>query len=264
MISILCVGDVVGKPGRTIVSRYLPTLQAEFDVDFTVLNIENSASGFGFTRAIYDEFLALNVQAMTSGNHVFAKREVMREFDTFDRLVRPINFSNELPGIGCRYFYVNHTKIAVINCIGRVFMAMHDCPFKAMDTALKDIEAEIILVDFHAEATSEKQAMGMYLKNRATLIYGTHTHVQTADARQLSEKTGFITDIGMCGAYDSVIGMDSTVSISKLIDQLPTRHLPVKTPSQFVIGGICIQFDTITNMIHAVTPIHRVYANEDN
>ena len=183
----------------------------------------------------------MNIDAFTTGNHVYAKREVIDKFDAYDRLTRPINLPKSHPGKGVRLFTKNGKKIAVLNLLGRVFMPqMPKCPFEAMDEALKDINADIVLVDFHAETTSEKQALGWYLNQRVSLVFGTHTHVQTNDARLLSNKTAYISDIGMCGAYDSVIGMDKDISIHKFIHQLPARHQPVKQPKKCVIGAIVL------------------------
>ncbi len=259
------MGDIVGHPGRNILQSKLIGIQDEYNVDFTIANIENSASGFGFNNKIYHEFLHMKMDAFTSGNHVYAKREVLDKFDIYDKLVRPINFPSSHPGKGVRIYEKNQKTIAVINVIGRVFMQqMPYCPFETMRNELKKIKADIIIVDFHAETTSEKQALGWFLKDKVTLLYGTHTHVQTNDFRKLSNKTAYISDIGMCGAYDSVIGMDRHISVQKFVDQLPSRHQPVKNPEQFVIGAVMIAVDKGTNTIDSIESIHRVYENERN
>lgn len=263
--NILCLGDIVGAPGRDILQRELEGVRNEYCIDFVIANIENSASGFGFSNKLYHEFIHMKMDAFTSGNHVYAKREVMDKFDIYDRLVRPVNFPDSHPGKGIRYFEKDGKRIALINLIGRVFMTqMPHCPFETMDKLLGEIEADIIIVDFHAETTSEKQALGWYLKDRVSLIFGTHTHVQTNDYRRISNKTAYISDIGMCGAYDSVIGMDTDISIHKFIHQLPGRHQPVKYPEQSIIGAVMIGVDPKTNHIKAIETLHRVYNNERN
>lgn len=262
--NILCLGDIVGQPGRSVLQRELNGIREEFDIDFTIANIENSASGFGFNNKLYHEFIHMKMDAFTSGNHVYAKREVLDKFDIYDRLVRPVNFPKSHPGKGLRYFEKDGKKIALVNLIGRVFMQqMPSCPFETMDELLNSIEADIIIVDFHAETTSEKQALGWYLKDRVSLVFGTHTHVQTNDARKLSNKTAYISDIGMCGAFDSVIGMDKDISISKFVDQLPSRHQPVKNPELLLIGAVMIAIDPEKNHVKSIETIHRVYNNEE-
>ncbi len=259
------MGDIVGQPGRHILQEELEGIREEFNINFTIANIENSAAGFGFSNKLYHEFIHMKMDAFTSGNHVYAKREVIEKFDIYDRLVRPVNFPKSHPGKGVRYFEKDGKTIALINLIGRVFMTqMPYCPFETMDEVLNDIDADIIIVDFHAETTSEKQALGWYLKDRVSLVFGTHTHVQTNDYRKLSNKTAYISDIGMCGAFDSVIGMDKTISIHKFLDQLPSRHQPVKSPEQFLIGAVMIAVEPKSNHIKSIETIHRVYDNEGN
>ncbi|MEK9726838.1 MAG: TIGR00282 family metallophosphoesterase [Candidatus Margulisiibacteriota bacterium] len=249
-LNILCLGDIVGASGMAAVEQELPDLVTERSVDFIVANIENSASGYGFNHRIYRQLKALNVDAFTTGNHVYAKREVMDRFNDYDQLLRPHNFPKAHPGTGVRVFQKNNHKIAVINLIGRVFMQQFsDCPFKTMDEVLAKLDADIIIVDFHAETTSEKQALGWYLKDKVTLFFGTHTHVQTNDARLLSSKTAYLSDLGMCGAYDSVIGMDMNVSIRKFITQLPDRHRPVNDATEAIMGGLFLSFNTDTRQV---------------
>lgn len=262
--NILCLGDIVGHPGRAILQKKLGDIVTEFDIDFIVANIENSAAGFGFNSKLYNEFILMNMDAFTSGNHVYSKREVMDKFCVFDRLVRPINFPDAHPGKGLRVFEKHGKRIAVINAIGRVFMPqLPHCPFEQMDVALNQLEADITILDFHAETTSEKQALGWYLNNRVTVMFGTHTHVQTSDARLLSKNTAYITDVGMCGAYDSVIGMDKDISVDKFITQLPARHQPVKQPNEYCIGALVARVNLSNNSVSSVQSIHRVYNETD-
>ena len=265
VFNILCLGDVVGQPGMDAIDQHLRHIVHTHRIDFTVLNIENAASGFGFNQRLYNRFQAMGVDAFTTGNHVYAKRDVMDRFDEFDCLVRPHNWPAEHPGTGVRVFRKHDQKVAVVNIIGRAFMMQpSDCPFRTMDAILRDLDASIILVDFHAETTSEKQALGWYLRDKVTAFYGTHTHVQTNDCRMLSNKTAYITDIGMCGAYDSVIGMDIGVSINKFLTQLPARHVPVKQPKQHVIGGMVVSVDVDHFHIVGLKALHLVTDCESN
>ena len=257
--NILCLGDIVGQAGCDVLQRELPTIIADNNADFVVANIENAASGFGFNNKVYKQLKKLNIDAFTSGNHVYAKREVMEQFSDFDCLVRPYNFPAGHPGTGIRTFSKNGKTISIINLIGRVFMQqLSSCPFNSIDHALKKVDADIIIVDFHAETTSEKQALGWYLKDRVSLFFGTHTHVQTNDCRLLSSKTAYLTDLGMCGAYNSVIGMDSSISIRKFRTQLPERHRPVKDPKEFIIGGLLMTVNTDNSTITHINAFNKV------
>ena len=239
-----------------MIRHCLPDVIEQENIDFVVANIENAAGGFGFTPAVYRQLIQCNIDAFTSGNHVYAKRDVMDDFDQFTCLVRPLNFPKQHPGVGVRVFNKNNHQIAVINLIGRVFMQqLVGCPFEAMDAVLTQIEADIIIVDFHAETTSEKQALGWYLADKVDIFFGTHTHVQTNDCRLISKKTGYITDLGMCGAYDSVIGMDKDISIQKFITQLPGRHCPVKSPQSLVMGGLIMKIDNQNTCIRAFNKV---------
>jgi metallophosphoesterase (TIGR00282 family) len=264
-LNILCLGDIVGQAGCDILYNQLPVLIDDYNADFVIANIENAASGFGFNQKVYQRLQELNVDAFTTGNHVYAKRDVLDNFESFDCLVRPHNLPHKHPGTGVRIFDAHGYRIAVINLIGRVFMSqLADCPFKTMDALLDGIEADIIIVDFHAETTSEKQALGWYLCDKVSLVYGTHTHVQTNDCRCLSPRTGYLTDLGMCGAYDSVIGMDKDISVRKFITQLPERHRPVKHPRQWVIGGLLLSVDMVQNKIDHIEAFNKVVHNEAN
>lgn len=255
----------MGQTGVNALEQELPELKHQYGIDFTIANIENAASGFGFNHRIYRQLKEMDIDAFTTGNHVYAKREVLDKFDDYDSLLRPHNFPDSHPGTGVRLFESNGKKIAVINLIGRVFMQQFsDCPFKTMDNILKKINADVIILDFHAETTSEKQALGWYLKDRVNLMFGTHTHVQTNDFRLLSPKTAYLSDIGMCGAYDSVIGMDMKVSIKKFITQLPDRHRPVKDPEKSIIGGVFISIDLTSGDISKFESFNKVVKNHAN
>lgn len=240
------VGDIVGAPGRRAVRENVPALRSGMNVDFVVANGENAAGGNGITREVAKELLSCGVDVLTMGNHVWNHKEAINYIAGEERLVRPVNYPPGSPGAGVRIFEHNAVKIAVINCSGRIFMASLDCPFRAMDQVLNGIEgkADIILVDFHAEATSEKVAMGWYLAGRVTAVCGTHTHVQTADERVLPGGTAYITDVGMTGPRDSVIGVKKELVLEKFITQMPRRFEVATGLYQF--NAVLIDIDTET------------------
>ena len=225
---ILFIGDIFGQPGRRIVKDVLPLLREELHPDLILANGENAAAGFGITPALVDELLDLGIAVLTSGNHIWDKKEIysyLREHPD-GRLLRPANYPAEAPGNGV---YVGKAQdgvgYAIINLQGRVFMPAIDCPFRKADSLLAGIpqDVKIRIVDIHAEATSEKQAMGWYLDGRVTAVLGTHTHVPTADDTVLPQGTAYLTDLGMTGPYESIIGMERQAVIQKILDQLPTR-----------------------------------------
>lgn len=227
-MKILFIGDIFGQPGRRIVKDTLPELRRELQPDLVLANAENSAAGFGITPPLVDELLDLDIAVLTSGNHIWDKKEILPWFreQVNGRLLRPANYPPDAPGSGV---FVGKTpagiSYAVINLQGRVFMPTIDCPFRKADELLHSIpeEAKIRIVDLHAEATSEKQALGWYLDGRVTAVLGTHTHVPTADEIVLPQGTAYITDVGMTGPYESIIGMERQSVIQKFLDQLPTR-----------------------------------------
>ena len=252
---LLMVGDVVGAPGRRAVRENIPALRTELGIDFVVANGENAAGGNGITREVARELFSYGVDALTMGNHVWNHREAYGYVDGEERLVRPANYPAGAPGAGMRLFAVGGVKIAVVNCSGRVFMAPLDCPFRAMDGILDELagRAHIILVDFHAEATSEKVAMGWYLDGRVTAVFGTHTHVQTADERLLPGGTAYITDVGMTGPRDSVIGVKKETVLEKFITQLPHRFEVAGGPYQF--NAVLVEADAESGRALAVERI---------
>ena len=226
MISILFIGDIVGRPGRGLVRRAVPALVTRHQIDLVIANVENSAAGFGVTPDIADDFLSWGVHVMTGGNHTWDKKEIFPYFAEQPRLLRPANMPDGTPGHG-RFLArtANGTPVAVINAMGRVFMTAIDDPFKVVLDEIEAVqdEARIIVVDFHAEATSEKVAMGWHLDGRATFVVGTHTHVQTADDRILPKGTAYLTDAGMTGPHDSVIGVERANIIQRFLTGLPQR-----------------------------------------
>ena len=226
-LKILFIGDIVGSPGRKIVHDRLADLLAQRQIDLCVANGENSASGFGITPRLADELFAAGIEVLTGGNHIWDRREILDYFPHQPRLLRPANFPNGLPGSG---LYVGRTKAAgipyaIMNLQGRTFMAPLDDPFRAADRLLSEIppDVKITLLDMHAEATSEKQAMGWYLDGRVSAVLGTHTHVPTADEQVLPRGTAYITDVGMTGPHDSVIGMEKKGILQRFLDTLPQK-----------------------------------------
>jgi metallophosphoesterase (TIGR00282 family) len=228
---ILFIGDIFGKPGRIIVKERLPGLVKDHSIDLIIANGENAAAGFGITPPLAEDLFELGIDVITTGNHVWDKREIVDYFESANgnphsparRLLRPANYTPGMPGAGMYQGRKSGTPYAVLNLQGRVFMAANDDPFRVADELLKEIAAKVVLVDIHAEATSEKMAMGWYLDGRATVVVGTHTHVPTADERILPGGTAFITDVGMTGPYDSVIGVKKELIVEKFLKNMPTR-----------------------------------------
>lgn len=226
MTTLLFIGDIVGRPGRDLVRRAVPALVARHQVDLVIANVENSAAGFGVTPDIADDLLAYGVNVMTGGNHTWDKKEILPYFAEQPRLLRPINMPAGTPGRGT---FVATTargvSVAVINAMGRVFMTAIDDPFRVVveEIAAVKSEAAIVFLDFHAEATSEKAAMGWHLDGQVAAVVGTHTHVQTADERILPRGTAYISDVGMTGPHDSVIGVERSAVIQRFLTGLPQR-----------------------------------------
>jgi 2',3'-cyclic-nucleotide 2'-phosphodiesterase len=232
---ILFVGDVIAKGGRRVLYNGIESLSAEYDIDLVVVNVENSAGGFGVTQPVAEEFFEHGADVLTTGNHVWDKRETLDFIDREPRLLRPHNYPPGTPGSGwCTVAARNGERVAVLNTMGRVFMHPDlDCPFRCADEALKTCpdDVKVILVDFHAEASSEKVAMGWYLDGRVAAVLGTHTHVPTADERILPGGTAYISDVGMTGCYNSVIGMKTEDSLGRFVTKLPQRLEPANGPA---------------------------------
>ena len=260
-MKILFVGDVVGRVGREAVAVLLPELRDRHAVDFTIANCENAAGGIGVTEKTGDELLALGIDALTSGNHVWDKREVYPFLDSCGRIVRPANYPHGVPGKGAVVLSSsNGHRVGVVNLQGRVFMQEIDCPFRVGARIVDEIRQEtpIVIVDVHAEATAEKLALGWHLAGRATAVLGTHTHIQTADERILGGSTAYITDVGMTGPTDSVIGIRKELSIARFLTQLPQRFAVAGGPAS--LCGVVIDVDEATGAARA---IERVAATHD-
>ena len=255
-MNILFIGDIIGRPGRELIRKGLPGLIAHHGVDLVIANAENAAAGFGVTKDIGDTLLEHGVHVMTSGNHIWAKKEVIEYIAAEPRLLRPANYPSGVPGRGS---YIARTgdgrDVGVINVMGRVFMTPIDDPFAVV---LREIEAmrhktRVIIVDFHAEATSEKVAMGWHLDGKVTMVIGTHTHVQTADERILPNGTAYMTDAGMTGPHDSIIGMEREPSLARFLRGMPTKYEPATGNGR--LNGAVVTADDKTGRATAITRI---------
>jgi len=232
-VKVLFIGDVCGRAGRRAVATLLPALVERHGIDFTIANGENAAGGIGITAKTADELLGLGIDVLTSGNHIWHNREIVSYVETSERLLRPANYPPGTPGRGARvYESASGERVGVLNLEGRVFMTDLDCPFRVGERELDSLgPADVVIVDIHAEASAEKQALGWHLAGRVSAVLGTHTHVQTADERILEGHTAYITDVGMTGPVDSVIGMKRESSIRRFLTQLPQRFEPAKGPA---------------------------------
>jgi len=225
-MNILVIGDIVGKVGFTKLKEELPRLREENEIDFVIANGENMAEGMGITEKNYRDLLALDVDVITMGNHTWAKKEIFK-FINEEHIIRPANYPKGVPGVGYRIFNCKNKKICVINLLGRAEInILTENPFLNVNNIINKIkeEVDIIVVDFHAEATAEKKAMGYYLDGKANIVFGTHTHIQTADEQVLPKGTAYITDIGMTGPKHSIIGMDIEASIKRFVTALPEKY----------------------------------------
>ena len=252
----MVLGDIVGRTGRRLVERLLPELRDRYRPGLIVANGENAAGGAGITPGLAEELFASGVHILTSGNHIWDKKEIVPYITREPRLIRPANYPKGTPGKGWVVTEgAGGIPIAVVNFSGRVFMRDLDCPFQGVDRLLPQLEeqARIILLDFHAEATSEKQALGWYLDGRVTAVFGTHTHVQTADERILPGGTAYITDIGMTGPAEGVIGVDREMVLQRFISQMPQRFKPAKGPGE--LNGIVIDVDEVTGQSRGIERI---------
>lgn len=262
MMKILFIGDIVGSPGRQMVTDYLPKLKEKYKPQITIVNGENAAAGKGITEKIYKQFLSLGVQVVTMGNHTWNKKEIIDFIDEAPYLIRPANFPESNPGKGIVYLQLNNQKIAVINLQGRTFLDPHDDPFQKADQLIEEAKKKtnIIFIDFHAEATSEKQAFAWYVDGRVSAVVGTHTHTQTADERILPNGTAYITDAGMTGPYDSILGVEKDAVINRFLTNMPVRF-EVETKGRNQLNGCLITIDEQTGKS---TKIERIIINDDH
>ncbi len=256
---ILFLGDLVGRSGRTAVCRELPQLKRRYGAEFAIVNGENAAGGFGITEPICQELVDAGADVITTGNHIWDQREALVFIDRQPRLLRPANFPPGTPGRGCGLFEAaNGARIMVINIMGRVFMDPLDCPFQALEQALNDnalkAKADAIVVDMHGEATAEKQVLGHFVDGRVTAIIGTHTHVPTADEHVLPGGTAYMTDVGMCGDYLSVIGMRKEEPLQRLQTKIPSARFEPSLGNP-TICGVLIDVEGETGLSTRIQPL---------
>jgi len=262
-MKILFIGDIVGSPGRKSVNKLLPGLKEEYSLDFVIANAENASGGSGIVPKVADELFNSGVDVITSGDHIWKKSEIYELLGREKRILRPINFPASSPGKGSGIFKTKKgEKVGVINVNGRVFMEALDCPFKTTLAAQKELvqEAKIIIVDIHAEATSEKVALGWYLDGKVSAVLGTHTHIQTADERILPQGTAYLTDAGMCGPYDSVIGRKVENVLERFITGLPVRFEVAEGNIQ--LHGAVLDIDEKTGKAGSIERVQRKLLNE--
>ncbi|NWF91582.1 MAG: TIGR00282 family metallophosphoesterase [Syntrophaceae bacterium] len=253
---ILFVADIVGRPGRRAIEQLLEKVVRDYGVDFTIANAENSAGGMGITPPIAVDLLNQGIHVLTSGNHVWAKKEIFPFLDEESRILRPANYPEGVPGRGRGLFSAkNGKKVGVLNLEGRVFMKHLDCPFRVGEREVETLrrETNIIIVDFHAEATSEKMAMGWFLNGKVSAVLGTHTHVQTSDERILEDGTAYMTDAGMTGPLASVIGIRKQVALERLLTQIPWKF-DVAT-EEIELQGAVVEIDSETGKSKSIERI---------
>ncbi|MEM6761742.1 MAG: TIGR00282 family metallophosphoesterase [Pseudomonadota bacterium] len=256
---LVFLGDVVGRAGRAAITTHLPRLIERFALDFVVVNGENSAGGFGINEEIVQDFLDAGADCITTGNHVWDQREALVFIERQPRMLRPLNYPPGTPGAGAAMYTArNGARVFVANVMGRTFMEALDDPVRSLDAALDHhrlgSEVDAAIVDVHAEATSEKQVFGHLLDGRVSLVVGTHTHVPTADHRVLEHGTAFITDAGMCGVYDSVIGMDKEEPIRRMTERVPGQRIgPASGPA--TLCGVAVETDDATGLARWIAPV---------
>lgn len=256
---LLFLGDVVGRAGRRAVCEILPRLRERYQAEFVVVNGENAAGGFGITEQVYLELRDAGADVVTTGNHVWDQREALVFIERHDRMLRPVNFPPGAPGRGAGIFPARGGRqVMVLNVMGRVFMGDLDCPFQALERELSACPlkqaADAIFIDFHAEATSEKQAAGFYVDGRASCLIGTHTHTPTADARILPRGTAYITDAGMCGDYNSVIGMEPEEPLNRFTTKIARGRFEPAS-GEVTVCGVAVETDDATGLAKAVSPV---------
>lgn len=251
-MKVLFIGDIVGKTGRIAVKSLLPLIVNKYKIDLVIANGENAAGGFGITEKVASELFSCGIHILTSGNHIWDKKESIPYISKESRIIRPLNYPPGVPGFGSITYTVRDKKIGIINLSGRVFMSNIDCPFRVGLSEIERLknETNIIIIDFHAEATSEKIAFGYYVDGKASAVIGTHTHVQTADERILPGGTAYITDVGMTGPADSVIGIDKEQIIERFLLQMPKKFETAKGTGIF--SGVVIDIEDDSGKASAI------------
>lgn len=254
------VGDIVGKSGRVALKAHLSAVVSSHGVDIVIVNGENSAAGFGITEKVGNELFSIGAHVITSGNHIWDKKEALRYLDSEQRVIRPLNYPPGVPGFGSVVYECDTgARVAVINVSGRVFMPPLDCPFRTLEAELERIgdSADVVIVDIHAEATSEKVAMGQYFDGKVSAMLGTHTHIQTADECVLPGGTAYITDVGMSGSVNSVIGVDSKRIFERFITQMPVRFEVAHGTS--ILCGVVVDIDETSGKARSIERIRLMH-----
>lgn len=265
-MNILCIGDVVGKPGRAALAGLLENIKQEYKIDFTIANAENAAGGSGITSKIAKYFFDLGCDVLTLGDHVWDQKEIENYLNEEEYIVRPANFPNGAPGKGwCIKTTPSGIKVGVVNMLGRVFMRYHvECPFRTLKSIVEEISQQTpnIIVDMHAEATSEKVALGHFMDGRVSAVFGTHTHIQTADEKILPKQTAYITDLGMTGPYDSVIGQNKENIVQRFLTSLPVRFSVAQNGTQ--LHGVVIDIDEATGRARSIVRVQKPFATHES
>lgn len=254
-MNILFLGDIVGRTGRIAIKEQLPVLIKEYKIDIIIANGENAAGGFGLTRQVADDLFSYGINIITLGNHTWGNRSILSFINKDKRIIRPLNFSYNAPGRGWTVLTYRDINIAIINLIGQIFMNGNNSPFDEFDKNILEIKekSDIIVVDFHAEATGEKLAFANYIDGQVSAVVGTHTHVQTSDNMILTNGTAFITDLGMCGALDSILGMNKKNIIERFRTRIPHKYIVEK--GAYKIEGVVINIDEKTGLSNKITRI---------
>ena len=262
-MNILCIGDIVGKPGRSALEEALPGLKKEFQIDLAVVNAENAAGGAGLTPKIAQELFKAGCDVLTLGDHVWDQKELEEYLGQADAVIRPANFPEGTPGHGwCIKKTASGQAVGVVNLLGRVFMRYHlACPFRTLEHIIEQIQKEtpVIIVDMHAEATSEKVALGHFVDGRVSAVFGTHTHIQTSDEKILPKGTAYITDLGMTGPYDSVIGQAKEDIIKRFLTSMPVKFHVAE--NDVVVHGIVVKIDGKTGRARQIVRVQRKRAS---
>ncbi len=261
-MNILCIGDIVGRPGREALAYALPKIKEEQGIDFVIANAENASGGSGLIPKNADEILSLGVDVMTMGDHVWDRPEIFPYLQEHrDKIIRPANFPEGVPGAGWTIVSAsNGVKVGVINLLGRTFMRYNVlCPFLTLEGTVAQIkdQAAVIIVDMHAEATSEKVALGHFSDGKVSAVFGTHTHIQTADEKILPQQTAYITDVGMSGPYDSVIGQDKAKIINRFLTGMPHKFEVAKSPG--MVYGVIVKVDSKTGKAEGITRLQMAH-----
>lgn len=258
-MKLLFAGDIFGRPGKQVASSIIPRLIQERGIDFCIANGENAAGGFGLTDTTANKLFSYGVDVITSGNHIWDRREIENLLNHSDRILRPANYPPGVAGNGFTVITKGPFSIGVVNLLGRIFLPPVDCPFRAADAIVEQIRdiTNTIIVDFHAEGTSEKIALGWYLDGRVSAVLGTHTHVMTADERVLPRGTAYITDAGMTGPHDSVIGVRIEQSVARIKTQIPVRFSPADENLRF--NGVIVDIDETTGQARSIERVNEQY-----